>query len=85
MSDREKLMRRVQITSFAMFDAALYLDGHPADEKALAYYKKYQQLHQMAMDEFTAKYGPLMMSQYDGGPRWKWVDEPWPWELEANS
>ena len=82
MTEREVLLKRVQVCDFALNDAALFLDTHPDDADALAYYKKYLELRRATVDHFQSKFGPLTKGAYDGGPRWKWVDGPWPWQME---
>lgn len=82
MNEREVLLKRVQVCDFALNDAALFLDTHPEDPDALAFYKKYLDMRKKAAEDYTAKYGPLRKSDYDGGPRWTWVDGPWPWQNE---
>lgn len=82
MNEREMLLKRVQICDFALNDTALFLDTNPDDQLALAYYKKYSAMRAEAVQAFTQKYGPISRSDYDGGPRWKWVDDPWPWQNE---
>ena len=81
-NDREVMLKRIQVCDFALNDAALYLDTHPEDAMALAYYKKYLELRAETVAAYVKKYGPISHSDYDGGPRWKWVDEPWPWQKE---
>ena len=41
MQNREKLLKSVQQYSFAVLEAALFLDTHPDCADALAYYNKY--------------------------------------------
>ena len=82
MTEREVLLRRVQICDFALNDAALYLDTHPEDADALAFYKKYLDMRTGLVSDFESRFGPLTKGAYDGGPRWKWVDGPWPWQME---
>lgn len=82
MNEREVLLKRVQICDFALFDTALYLDTHPDDQNALAFYKKYAAMRAETARVFVEKYGPITHMDYDGGDRWKWVDEPWPWQQE---
>lgn len=81
-SEREALLKRLQVCDFALYDAALFLDSHPEDPAALSYYRKYQQLREQALEAYTSKFGPLTHKDYDGGSRWRWVDGPWPWQLE---
>jgi spore coat protein JB len=82
MTEREKLLRSIQICDFVMNDAALFLDVNPQDAMALATYKKYRDMRNAYAADHAAKYGPLAQSEYDGGERWEWVDEPWPWQSE---
>ena len=44
MNEREKLLRQIREYSFAMLDAALYLDAYPDNAEALAYYENYRDL-----------------------------------------
>ncbi len=80
MDDKMMLLKRIQVCDFVLFETHLFLDTHPTDKEALAYYSKYQALRERAMDEYVKKYGPITAGQYDGGPTWRWVENPWPWE-----
>lgn len=82
MSEREMLLRQIQICDFAMNDAALFLNVNPNDEMALAYYKKHNDMRKDYAAQYTQKFGPIRRGDYDGGERWKWVDGPWPWQNE---
>lgn len=82
MNDREMLLKRVQVCDFALNDAALFLDTHPEDHDALAFYKKYLEMREKSAKDYTDKYGPIAKADYDGGSRWTWVDGPWPWQSE---
>lgn len=80
MAERDSLLKHIQVCDFALNDAALFLDTHPDDVEALDYYTKYAEMRKKAAADFTAKYGPLAQTDYDDGPRWSWVQEPWPWQ-----
>jgi spore coat protein JB len=84
MNEREMLLRRVQVCDFALNDAALFLDNNPGDAMALEYYRKYQKLRNEAVAAFTARFGPLARGDYNGGARWNWVDNPWPWQPQED-
>lgn len=84
MSDMTNLLRNVQTAEFALVEANLFLDMHPADQNALDYFRKYQQIYEKAVEAYTTAYGPLTAMQYTGG-RWKWTDGPFPWEQAANA
>lgn len=82
MTEREVLMKRIQVCDFILYDTALFLDTHPEDQIALAYYQKYLTLRKQAAEDFTSQFGPLTTHDFDGGDRWQWVDLPWPWQME---
>lgn len=77
--NREAMLKRVQVLDFALYEAHLFLDTHPADKAAQEYFKKHMELAQAAQKEFEAQFGPLRAGNYDGG-NWDWVSDPWPWE-----
>ena len=63
---------------FMAWELRLYLDTHPGDEKALAAYKQVcTKLDSCA----GACQTPTGQDQND---RWSWIDDPWPWQTEAN-
>lgn len=83
MNDRERLLKRVQMYSFAVTDAALFLDTHPDNTSALAYYNKYKKLYKEAADEFESRFGPLTILSERNNENWTWVNDPWPWEEQT--
>ena len=44
MNERERALRNVQITTFALVEANLFLDSHPEDPAAIEYFQKYRTL-----------------------------------------
>ena len=80
MTQRQKLMHDVQMYDFTLLEATEYLDGHPNDPNALAYFKTQQQRYQQAVDAYTARFGPLQSKAGDYDNTWTWVSDPWPWE-----
>ncbi len=84
MADTGNLLRDVQMAEFALTEVGLFLDTHPTDENALAYHRRYRELHDRAVEAYTAARGPLTVLQ-PAGERWKWVDGPFPWERAANA
>ena len=63
---------------FAAWEVRLYLDTHPADQAALA---AYRQLCAQCWGE--GNYACLSADAYNGDC-WRWIDDPWPWEIGAN-
>ncbi len=84
MADRGNLLREVQMAEFALVEANLFLDTHPTDENALAYFRRFRQIHDRAVEAYVEAFGPLTALQNEGD-RWKWVDAPFPWERAANA
>lgn len=82
MNEREQLLKRVQMYSFAVTDAALFLDSHPNNVAGLEYYRKYKQLYEEAAREFESRFGPLNILSDQNDECWAWVKDPWPWEAQ---
>lgn len=81
--ERLEMLKRIQEIGFACVDLNLYLDTHPTDQKALMDYNTYSYQLMMLRNQYESMYGPLMhfgyaQSQYP----WKWIEGPWPWEIE---
>lgn len=78
---RKELMDKINQYSFAVNEANLFLDTHPYDTEALAYFQKYRALRVEAIQEYAKYYAPLAIDYAvnDKTP-WSWVNEPWPWE-----
>ena len=83
-NERSCILNRVQQAGFAVDEVVLYLDTHPCDPSALAYYEKMNALRRRAMDDYNARFGPLSATDVNVANGWTWVDNPWPWEVEAN-
>ncbi|MGN0335361.1 MAG: spore coat protein CotJB [Lachnospiraceae bacterium] len=78
---RKDLMNKINLVSFAVNDATLFLDTHPNDADALAYFQKYRQMRVDALKEYEKHYAPLLLDvACDSSLPWSWVKEPWPWE-----
>jgi len=85
MNERAMMLKKVQAACFALYDIQLFLDTHPTDRAALECYAKYQKIYDMLVKEFEEKYGALRAEDVDTNKGWTWVNNPWPWEMEANS
>ncbi len=79
MTEKRKMMEAVYTNGFAVDEARLFLDTHPDDKEALAYYQKKMNLFHQAVQRYEEKYGPILVeSAANGG--WGWAKTPWPWE-----
>lgn len=83
--ERSKLLRKINSSGLAMFDASLFLDSHPNNQDALQYYQKHKTMKEQAEKEYTSKYGPLSIDMVEpSANRWTWIDNPWPWEYRED-
>lgn len=79
--NRRELLSHLNHVSFAADEAKLYLDTHPCDQEALAYFQEYTRQRNATLKEYAAAYGPLTVDTADGcTDRWSWINEPWPWQ-----
>ena len=46
--EQEKLLQWLNMVSFAVNDIVLYLDTHPADQEAIAYFKHFREIRTKA-------------------------------------
>lgn len=85
MTDRQRLMRKIQICDFALFEAALFLDTHKTDKDALDYYHKHRNESIALREEYNKNYGPLTLSENMSKDVWQWAEGPWPWEYSSDA
>lgn len=74
--------RRSRRSSSPVPNLQLYLDTHPGDARALADYNAQAQRLAALKAEYAQRYGPLThFDQEMAGYTWRWICEPWPWEI----
>ena len=79
---RQTLMKEVQKYSFTMYDALLYLDMHPEDQKAKEYFDKQKALYTKAVNEYERNYGPLtVINSTPSKYGWTWATDEFPWNI----
>ena len=84
-NEKQIMLKKIQAADFALDDIGLLLDTHPTDKSALETFSKYQKIYQILVKEYEEKYGALMSDRVDTSKGWTWIENPWPWEMEANS
>ena len=84
MNEKEMLLKKIQAEDFTLYETVLFLDTHPHDETALAFYNTHRDEVEKLKHEYMEKYGPLTIYDNNDSHFWHWVDKPWPWEKEAN-
>ena len=85
MTQKNKLLRAIQMYSFALDEIKIYLDTHPECKDGLDYYHKYKELRSKAVSEYRQRFGPLTADEIESREKWTWVSDPWPWERSANN
>lgn len=78
---RHELLEWINIVSFAVDEAKLFLDTHPCDQEALEYFEEFKKQRIQALQEYARYFGPLTLDSADScSDYWKWIQEPWPWQ-----
>ncbi len=77
---QKELLNRLRVCDFVLAETNLYLDTHPNDETALAYYREHLAQRREAAAQYIGKYGMLTAMDDPSETHWSWVDGPWPWE-----
>ena len=77
-------LTELQTMAFAIQELALYLDTHRDDREALELYQEYQKLYAHCREEYLKSRGPMNHGQPTQGDKYRWLDDPWPWEYCKN-
>ena len=77
------LLAELQTMAFAIQELALYLDTHREDVEALDMYRAYQKMYSEGKMKYEKECGPLNHMSVGGG-KYRWLDDPWPWEYMAH-
>lgn len=76
-------LTELQTMAFVIQELALYLDTHAEDSEALEMYRQYQKLYNEGREAYEKMCGPLNHMSASGN-RYRWLEEPWPWEYAKN-
>lgn len=83
-NERENCMTRLAAISFVLNDLTLYLDTHPACEKALSMYHTLMKQRLDLLAEYARNYNPLTQASAITGEcnpkEYGWGEGPAPWE-----
>ena len=77
---QQQMLQFISEISFTIEELVLFLDTHPCDQDALAYYDEMKKLRKKAIEEYTDCYGPLFKYNVNADNEWQWIMTPWPWE-----
>ena len=81
---RDELLKQLTVLDFMAVDLQLYLDTHPQDMEALEKYNQTVMQADALRAKYEDKYGPLFSFRSIGGNKYRWTDNPWPWEKDFN-
>ncbi len=83
-TEKDSLMRRIQVLNFATIDLGMYLDLYSNDSATLNIFNKYNDELNNVTNTYEQKYGPLSFNSLSSDEnKWNWPKDPWPWEKEA--
>lgn len=80
MTRQQALLHEIDVASFQMDEAVLFLDTNPTNAEALAYYHEAQCRRMEAMRQYETEFGPLSKYRVQSETRFDWTDGPWPWQ-----
>ena len=85
MNEKSRMLRRIDGVDFAIDEMTLYLDTHPTDGRALKTLEQYRKRRAELIGEYESRFGPYVLTSNDAsGSLWNWIDNPWPWDIQAN-
>ncbi len=78
------MLKEIQALEFTAIDLNLFLDTHPHSRRALADYNRTVVELMGKKREYERKFGPLSnFGQSPSAGKWRWICEPWPWEIHC--
>lgn len=78
--NQKQLMQWIYEVSFAVTEISLYLDTHPDDRDAIAFFNHYSEEQKKAVELYSKNYSPLTLDTIQEDNHWYWATDPWPWE-----
>jgi len=84
MKNKMELLKQIVALEFMKDDLGLFLNTHPMDKEAILKYNFYVKESRGLKECYEMNYG--MLSEHDSlSPYpWQWINDPWPWENDAN-
>ena len=76
--NKENLLAWIDQVSFAVNEMNLYLDTHPEDEEAMAFFREKLKMRREALETYARYFGPLTIdTANDNMSRsFEWVQQP---------
>ena len=79
-NQRDELLYKIQMNTFALIDYNLYLDMYPNDTKILNEFINTKDELNKLISEYESKYGVICQNKINDSSKWNWIDNPWPWD-----
>ncbi|SKA80930.1 spore coat protein JB [Clostridium sp. USBA 49] len=82
--NKMELKKQIAQVQFMLEDLQLYLNTHPMDKNALAKRNSYVKQLKTLRSEYDKLFDMINQNDSLSAYPWEWIEEPWPWEYEAN-
>ena len=79
MTEREKLLRKIQMGKFSEWEYHIFLDTHPENTDAIKKLEHLKSKNKKLVEEYESKYAPIKEPVNENN-RFSWISSPWPWE-----
>ncbi|HEY8462711.1 MAG TPA: spore coat protein CotJB [Bacillota bacterium] len=80
--DQIEMLKQLQALEFTAVDFNLYLDTHPTDQRAFQDFQQTVKQVENLRQNYSRCYGPLTPMDAVHHSTWRWIEEPWPWEID---
>lgn len=84
VDSRLELLKQISVAHFMQEDLALYLNTHPMDKPVIERHNFYVMQSKALTEKYNSHYGMLTNRDVCSPYPWQWINDPWPWEYEAN-
>ena len=79
MTEREKLLKKIQMGKFSEWELQIFLDTHPNNTEAINKLDALKEKNKKLVEEYENKYTPIC-EPINKNNRFSWISSPWPWE-----
>ena len=76
--EKASLLQELRVCVFALTEARLYLDTHPDDRQALAFYRT----HKEKLERLEKEWESVFEGTADSKGCWNRIETPWPWQSQ---
>lgn len=78
------VLHQLQALGFAVAELGMYLDTHANDEDAVALFNQYVEQYAGVLKQYEDKFGSTTQMGSALTGRYEWLNNPWPWDYNAN-